>query len=306
MSDPRDIPELREFLKGHSVAGYPVVVPIFGVATIEEQITTGPFVFYKVRAKKPVPFKDFAGALRQSAEPMTIDQWEQKYAGTRGGQWKGRMFPAMAYDLRETLEKGGAVSEQDVLFRELLDKGCMDPDGKVFCYSFPSEEVELRALRRGMAVLVYDRKGGEGGAENWAGRIVQLQKKKGVVLVESFIPVPYPQAPEAIDPPSIKPGFYSEDVWTLSTIDGGMVEAFEQQRLALPPGKHDKAAPQYVLDAPMKVDYFKTFCKEHYPEEPDCLYSVLMLFILPIVVGEAIFRPLPEGRDPDEYIIEYA
>ena len=194
---------LARFLETHSVEGYPVEVPIFGAGTIDKQIRPelGGFIFYRVIADTPIKFDTFAKKLNVPSTPMTLKEWEDQFA------YGSRTFPAMASDLRDRLDAGEKVSRTDVLFRELVDRGCIDVDQNVFCHTFPSDDVKLRTPpQNGLGVEVYDQ--GEGKA-GWPGRVVGYHPERGVVLVEQFAPVPFMQTPEAIDPQSIKPCLFN-------------------------------------------------------------------------------------------------
>ena len=292
MADKRDTEALREFLKGHSVRGYEVKVPIFGTAVIDDQVTTGPFVYYKVVADEPMSFDKFADEMNVSAEPMTMKRWEERFvAGST------RKFPRMAVDLLERLEEGGEVSQKDVLFRELMDKGCLDIDQNVFCYTFDSRQVEIRVLRKGMAVEIESED-----VAGWPGQIVGIEPARKIVLVEQFAPVTFMNTPVSIVPAEIRPGFYSQ---TVAALGYGVMDAFEEQGKKPPAGTWDKDQREYALKSPMPISKIEKFCAEHYPDQPFCVIHAMMLFILPIDATKAVFRPLPEGKDPSEYLVEY-
>ena len=143
--------DLKRLVSEHTVVGYKVAVPVLGKSTIELQIRPerGGFVFYKVRADKPIPFTRFVEDMRVSTKPLTIKGWRETFA-------KGsRSLPVMAYDLREQLEAGGTLSQADVLFRDLSDRGCMDLDQNVFCYTFPSSDVFIDKPERGQLVEIW-------------------------------------------------------------------------------------------------------------------------------------------------------
>jgi hypothetical protein len=290
MAVKHDAEALREFLRAHSVEGYQVTVPIFGHATIERQISTGGgFVFYRVVADQPVPFHEFADQVDASPDPMTIEEWRDKFVGG-----KTKSLPTMAVDLREQLEAGGKVSQRDMLFRELMDVGCLDADQNVFCHSFESRFVTLRALRKGMAVEIGDEDG-----NGWPGRVIGFDGT--VVLIEQFAPVTLMRAPSATVWDKIKPGFYSKEVIALGH---GIVDSFDEQGVALPEGAFSEDRREYELKEPMPLSEIEKFCKKHYEGKPDCAMQAMTLFILPINSKEAKFFPLPEGRDPEEYVVE--
>lgn len=290
MAFKRDTEALREFLQGHSVRGYEVEAPIFGPSTIDQQISTpGGFMFYKVIPDKPMPFGKFANELNVPDRKMDLATWKEKFV------YGSKSMPVMAVDLMEQLEAGGEVSQRDILFRQLMDTGCLDIDQNVLCYTFDSRYVKLRVLRKGMAVEIEDED-----ETGWPGKIVGISGK--TVLVEQFSPVPFMRTPQATQTDKIKPGFYSKEVYTLGY---GIIDGFEEQGRPIPPGKWDKDNREYELESPMPVSEIAKFCETHYPNAPMCLLQALILFILPIDSAKVEFKPLPEGRDPAEYLVEY-
>ena len=290
MVKSRDTEALREFLKDHTVAGYEVMVPIFGPAVIERQISTGGgFVFYRVIADKPVPFVRLADEQGVSAEPMTLQQWRERFVGT-----STKSLPPMAVDLREQLEAGERVSLRDVFFRELMDTGCLDIDQNVTCYSFDSRNVRVRALRKGMAVEVDDDAG-----VGWAGKVVGLEGK--TVLLEQFAPVTFMRTPKSIDFSKIRKGFYSSEAWALGF---GIMDGFEEHGIKPPAGVLDEDEREYALREPMPIAEIERFCAQYYPDVKHCVYQAMTMFVIPINSQKADFLPLPEGRDPEEYVVD--
>jgi hypothetical protein len=291
-----DPEELKRLVEAHSVAGYHVAVPLFGHGVIEKQIRPekGGFIFYKVVANKPVPFKVFAKDMGVSAKPMSISQWRERFVKGAGA------FPAMAWDLRERLEQGGTVSQADVLFRELMDRGCVDIDQNVFCYTFPSKDVSIEDPEPGQLVEV-----SEGhGAAGWPGRFLGIHEhRQGIALVEQFSPVPYMRTPEALIPAAVKKEYALPITWVLAY---GVANALQDAGWGLPPGAWSENSEEYVLEKPIPLSRIETFCddpatwkKLRQVKSISCLQHAMMLHTLPLLADEISFGPLPEGVTDD-------
>jgi hypothetical protein len=201
----------------------------------------------------------------------------------------------MAVDLREQLEAGGLVSPQDVLFRELMDVGCIDENQMVFCYTFDSRQLPLLDAKKGMAVEIQD----QGGQVGWPGRIVSVDGP--TAFIEQFAPVTFMRTPEAVRPSKIGKGFYSSQVAALGY---GIMDAFEMNRIEPPPGRWSEDRQEYELEAPMPMAELERFCKKNYAKERHCLLQGMLLFILPIDMDKARLFPLPEGQDPEMLLVE--
>lgn len=292
--------DLKRLVSEHTVVGYKVAVPVLGKSTIELQIRPerGGFVFYKVRADKPIPFTRFVEDMRVSTKPLTIKGWRETFA-------KGsRSLPVMAYDLREQLEAGGTLSQADVLFRDLSDRGCMDLDQNVFCYTFPSSDVFIDKPERGQLVEIWDIANGVAG---WPS--VYLGKKgKYLGLFEQLSPAPYMRTPEALLPADVEKSYMMPVTWTLGY---GLAHALEDVGPGLPPGTWSEDKEDYVLDKPIPISVIERFCND--PRTWDklrqgkndfCLQQAMMLHTLPLVMKEILLRPLPEGTPPDDIVVD--
>jgi hypothetical protein len=292
--------DLRRLVGEHTVVGYRVSVPVLGKSTIELQIRPerGGFVFYKVRADKAVSFKDFAEDMRVSAEPLSIQEWRKKFVKGSGS------FPVMAYDLREQLEGGGKVSQADVLFRDLVDRGCIDLDQNVFCYTFPSSDVFIDKPERGQLVEIWDIANGVAG---WPS--VYLGKKgKYLGLFQQLSPAPYMRTPEALLPADVEKSYMMPVTWTLGY---GLAHALEDVGAGLPSGTWSEDKEDYVLDRPIPISQIERFCKDPQTwkklgqgENIFCLQQAMMLHTLPLVMKEILLRPLPEGTPPDDVVVD--
>ena len=288
--------ELAQFLKNHSVVGYPVNVPIFGPGTIDKQIRPekGGFIFYRVIADQPVPFKQFAEKMGVDTKPMDIAQWTDKFVKGAGS------FPAIAADLLEQLEAGGKVSVADSLFQELIDRGCIDIDQNVYCHTFPSTEVVLRTPPTSrLGVEVYDHADAKTG---WPGRIVAYHKSKGIVFIEQFAPVPFMEVAEAVDPASIKKEHALPETWIIGRGTAHTME--DEEGVVLPAGRYSDDGETYLLEGPIPLEEFEEVCKKYHPDQPLCLQQAMMLTTLPLFVSEITLRPLPEGTTAADVIVE--
>lgn len=291
-----DSDEIKEFLKTHTVEGYRVTAPVFGPSRISKQVILGDGSTYSVvYADTPVPFSKFAKAMGSDGEQMTLAQWEEAFA------YGSHSMPTMAYDLREQLDAGKTVSRQDVLFRDLLDRGCMDVDQNVLCYTFNAMDTPIRGIKPGMAVQIMDRDTGEMG---WPGRIIGIETHKSlgkVVLLEQFVPVPFMQTPDALLPEMIKKGYFSDQTWVLGY---GIIDAFEEKGMDIPPGERRERERDYVLDKPMPLSEIRKFCKANYPDASLCIQQAMIMYILPLVIKEVQFFPFPEGQNPSDVVVD--
>ena len=294
--------DLTRLVREHSVVGYRVAVPLFISGEIERQIRPerGGFIFYKVRAEKPVPFEDFIKRMGVSPKPMTMKQWREKFVkGTAS-------FPPIAPDLRERLEAGEKVSHADVIFRDLVDRGCIDIDQNVFCYTFPADDVRIEEPVPGQLVEI------DGGG--WPGVVLGFEDveraKDKLILIQEFTPVPYLRTPEALLPAAVKKSYTLPFTWTLGV---DLVKAIEKTGGKLPPGSWSENREDYVLDQPIPLSEIEDFC-----EDPKtwrklgqgknilCLQQAMMLHTLPLVRDEISLRPLPEGTPPENVVAEIA
>lgn len=294
MPSGRDPEELRELIRGHEVEGYPVTVPIFGRGTVQKQWRLGGGrINYVVCGDTPVPFEQYAQQVHASDKPLTLKQWKE-----------GDRLPPIAMlqpELQDILEQGGKVSMKDHIFHALMAKGWIDIDQRVTCDSFEARHVRIdpQRLEPGMIIEFSE----AGGGPEWAGRFVGLEElgDKRIALIEVFAPTPFMRAPEAIVPAAIRPGFYSRKTGAFGY---GLAQAWEDRRGKLPKGKWTDDEREYILDDWMDLGEIEKLCKEFYPNEPHCIWHALMLFIIPVDIAKGTFHPMPEGGDPDEFVVE--
>lgn len=286
--------DLRRLVREHSVVGYKVSVPLFDEGMIEKQIRPerGGFIFYKIRAEKPISFDTFIKRMRVSTNPMTMKQWREKFVkGTAS-------FPPISPDLRERLEAGEKVSHADAIFRDLVDRGCIDVDQNVFCYTFPAGDVSVQDPQPGQLVEI------DGG---WAGVVLGFESveraKNKLILIQEFSPVPYLRTPEALLPAAVKKSYTLPLTWVLGV---DLVKAIEKTGGKLPPGEWSENREDYVLEQPIPLSEIEGFCDD--PETWEklgqgknilCLQQAMMLHTLPLVRDEITLRPLPEGTTDD-------
>lgn len=310
-----DAEELRRALETHSVAGYPVRVPIFGKGTIIRQHATspirmyqeeeargiaGPMPYFEVKPSKKFPFKKYVQALGKSDAPMTLEMWKQKYE--RGARTIYNMIPST--ELVERLEEGGTVSEAEAEYRRLKDRGQLDADDNVTFDIFWANQTTIAPedLEKGMLIQFSEGQKPPG----WPGRIVGFMEKDKVVLLELFTPQGFMETPDAVaNNLAVRKGFYASKTFSLGY---GVAQAFEDQGMELPPGKWSDDERQYVLKEWMDISTVEDLCKKHYPDEIHCLLQSIIQYIAPINLTGANtgqFHPLPEKVIPADWIIRY-
>ena len=308
--------ELRSAVEGYSMKGYRVEVPILGPSTIVGQVATGYYPFVLVEPDTPMPFDEYVEAKERetafSRKPQKMEFWQQHKA-----------FLVLPGYLQDRLEEGGKVSQVDQLEWSMKKSGCLR-DGMVVCDSFVLGDIEIPEPQAGMLLefedhpLDPDTKRRHQGETGWAGRVIgsryvqwvdveekddrkgnvtrtQIPREGTVTFIEQFVPVPFMEAPEAIVPAALEPGFQSQ----IAPVFGyGLGHAWKKAGLELPPGKwvdEDGEKPkteeddyQYVLDEPMPLSEIHAFCREYYPDAPLCADQAMFLFVVPIfrvVVG---------------------
>jgi len=302
MSSSWNPKELKRLVGEHLVSGYKVETPFFKRGTIELQIRPerGGFIFYKVVADEPVPFEAFARKINVSITPLSIKQWRERFVkGTAS-------FPAMAWDLRERLEAGKKVSQADVLFRELMDRGCIDLDQNVFCYTFPANDVFIVDPQPGQLVEVAEGRGPGG----WPGRFLGLDEN-GAALIEQFAPVSYMRTPESLLPEAVKAD-YALPMTDL--LGKGLVHTLEDVGETVPPGVWSEDGWEYTLETPILLDPIRRFCESRKAraymkanpgsgQVAQCIEQAMLLHTLPLIWNEISLRPFPEGES-DDVVVE--
>lgn len=295
MPTGRDADELRELIRDHEVKGYPVTVPIFGTGKVTTQWRIGGGrINYVVCGDNPIPFEEYAKAVHADSKPLTLKQWEE-----------GDRLPSIAMlqpELQDTLEGGGKVSMKDHIYTSMMAKGWMDMDQRVTCDSFEARHVKIdpKRLKKGMIIEFSE----AGGGPEWAGRFVGFEDidDARVALVEMFAPTPFMRAPEAVVPRAIRPGFHSRK----SGVFGyGTAQAWEDRRGKLPKGKWADDEREYILDDWIDLSEIEDLCREYYSNEPHCVWQAMMLYIIPLNIAKGTFHPMPEGGDPDEFVVEF-
>lgn len=327
----RDDQVLREAIETYSVEGTEVIVPAFGEAVIVSQGATGlvrqvtpdqtrlgaPMIYYKVRAKKPLPFSDWM--VRRYPRmtynlQMTRVEWHRVFNGK---------IPLMPdYQMRK-LEQGGTLSIADMEYDSLMQRGCIDADEKVSCYTFWQDQVFIlrEQLRRGQ--LVEFEFGTDSRRMAYPGSILNINKDRTLVYLELFTPLPALDLSGFISPEAIEPGFYSEYTHALGY---GTYEAFEiaeqeSGEKLIPYGVWDtdvsKERRIYTLKEFMPISIIEDLCREAYGDDPTakvgenslCAVQSMILYVVPIKLGPkgtmGMWHPLPERVVQTDAVISY-
>jgi hypothetical protein len=315
MAIRRDNDELIKVLETHSVEGYPVHDAIFGDAFIIEQSGTGPVrryeesamtqgaspqVTYKVRPARPFSFEEYAKMRRLSDKPMDFKEWIAKYKRRHTEEFA--VLP-MTMSLREDLERGTPVSEMEAEYSLVKNWDGIGPDDTVKFRSAWAHEVTIPAekLKPGMVVEA------QAPPDFFsAGRIVGRGKNKDVVLFEVFTPVSYFSATDALANEEIKPGFYSNNTYSIGY---GTRQTMEDNGIPLPPGKFlDEKEREYILNDLLDIKFIDELCRKHQSDEPHCLLQSLIFYVMPLHTKgryAATFRPLPEKFITADFVISY-
>jgi hypothetical protein len=312
MAIKRDTDELVKVLETHSVVGYPVHDPIFGDAFIIEQSGTGPVrryqesamtlgspqVTFRTRPARPFSFEEYAKARRLSDEPMNLEEWIKKY----GRRTRLEVLP-MTVELREDLERGKPVSEVEAEYSLVKNAGGIGPDDTVAFHTVWAKDITIppEKLKSGMVVEVQAPPDFYG-----AGRIVGRAKNKDVVLLEVFTPVSYFSATDSLANEEIKPGFYSNNTYSIGY---GTRQTMEDNGIPLPPGKFlDEKEREYILNDLLDIKFIDELCRKHQPDEPHCLLQSLIFYVMPLNTKgryAATFRPLPEKFITADFVVSY-
>lgn len=327
----RDDQVLKEAIETHSVEGMEVIVPIFGEAIIIEQGATGPvrqitpdetrlggpMIYYKVRAKKPLPFSDWM--VRQHPRALynvqrNLEQWHEAF--------KDKLPLMPDYQMRK-LEQGGTLSLADIEYDSLIQRGCIDADSNVSCYTFWQNQVFIfrEQLRRGQ--LVEFEFGTDGRRMTYPGSILSINRDRTLAYLELFTPLPALDLSGFISPEMIEPGFYSEYTHVLGY---GTYEAFEiaeeeSGEKLIPPGTWDtdeqRSRRIYTLKDFMPLSIVEDLCREAYGDDPTakvgsnslCTVQSMILYVVPIKIGSkgtmGMWQPLPERVVQVDAVISY-
>lgn len=324
MSYRRDDEALKEAIETHSVEGMEVVVPIFNEAVIVSQGATGPvrhvteaavrlgnpLVYYKVKAKKPVDFEHWiVNRAPRGADPKiarTLSGWRELYLDK---------LPPIPDYLMAKLESGGALSFADVEYDSLVQRGCIDPEGKVSCYTFWQNEVHInpRQLKRG-ELVEYEYGRGEDHTL-YQGSIVGFTKDKRVAYLELFTPLPYLELPDSLSSEDIQKSFYPEATYALGygTFEAFEIAAEESGENLIPPGKWDNESARdrriYTLKEFLPLTVIEDLCKAAYGDEPHCVWQSLIVYVVPIRLYDVTYsgrwHPLPKNAVQIDAVISY-
>lgn len=309
---------LREALATYSVEGTKVTVPMLGPSVIESQRNMGmtqgsaPSPYYIVKALEPVPFEDWLRRkfnYGESQKKLTLDEWKKRRGTVRFGEHQGLNLPNY---LLERLEKGETLSPADVEFDDLVNRGCMDQDQRVTCYTYWPNQITIdpSQLKKGALVeYVYD-------GVTYPGSVAGFSEGGTIVFLELFTPISYLESPDSIASEAIKPSFHSPYTYVLGY---GVYEALERAseesgRELIPEGKWDVDDPKkrrlYTTKSFLPLEVVKEVCQAYEPEERNyCWWQSLILYVVPIKLGSLAYKgtwqPLPEKTVPTEAVISY-
>ncbi len=341
----RDDEALKAAIETYSIEGAEVYVPFFQNGIIQEQRGTGmvrragseegiapPMTFFLVRAKSPVPWADWVARRfgREAGQrQMGMEEWK-RYRGT--GRYGEHVGINLHDYLSKKLEEGGTLSLADVEYDDLLNRGCIDPDGNVSCYTFWQKDIQLLKDQLKVGQLVEHEYKIGGDTRNIQGAIAGFSKDRSVVYLEVFTPIPYLECPDAISSTAIQKSFYSPYTYVLGY---GVYEALELAseetgENLIPPGKWDtedvKERFIYTMkDTYLPIKVVSDICKEAYGgDEPcfehggesagcsnakHCLWQSLILYVVPLYLDykEQIgtWKPLAEKSVPTDVVISY-
>ncbi len=275
---------------------------------------SAPSPYYIVRANKPVPFEQWLRLNRKFGtedhnKKLTLDEWKKHRGTVRFGEHQGLNLPNYLVD---KLEKGEALSLADVEFDDLVNRGCMDQDQRVTCYTFWPNNVwiEPRQLKKGQLVdYVYEN-------DSFPGSIAGFSKDGKTAYLELFTPVPYLDSPDSIASEEIQESFHSPYTYVLGY---GVHEALERAseesgRDLIPEGKWDteeeKKRRLYTMKSLLPLETVKEICETYEPEERNyCWWQSLILYVIPINLDsreyKGSWKPLPEKSVPTDAIISY-
>jgi len=321
---------LRDALATHTVDGMDVIVPIFGEAEIIDQGATGPvrhispgsvelgnpYIYYRVKPKKPFPFDGFLRArypsrviIHRLEEQMPLSTWEAVFE---------RKMPPIPDYLMTKLENGGTLSISDLEYDSLLQRGCIDENNSVTCYTFWSSQADMvpQQLRRGSLVEYVYGTGNE--RMSYPGSILGFTKDKEVAYLELFTPMPFLDLPDSIWLEGLEESFYSPYTHALGYGSYEALEIAEQEsgEKLIPPGTWDtdviKERKLYTLKEFIPISIVKDLCEAAYGNEPHCFWQSLIVYVVPIdlhYVGEkgerGTWHPLPEKVVSVDAVISY-
>jgi hypothetical protein len=330
MAYKRDSEELREALRNHSVAGYPVEIKMYGAGTIVRQGGMGPVVtntagvrrqgapqpYYVIRIDNPMPFSKFAELEGISRDPLTSAQWDELLSK----QFKSEFVP-VGFGAMDRIDAGESVSRWEATYESMYDSGQLDGDGNIVLVTLFPQQVKIPPdkLKYGMLVDVVDDQGAALPGRFWG----KVDDGK-VALIELFAPMPYLDTPNAVASEFIKPEFISEFTYALGR---GTAETWELMKGKLPKGRWDGDPGRiYLLDQAIPLSKVEKLCKEYVkknaPPEPEsalayCVWHSMILNILPLYLefpdlqkykgGDfgVEFQPLPEDVSQADMVVSF-
>lgn len=300
----RNNEDLKTAIREHSIHGYPLQVPIFKDARGLKTNTVRELTAVIVEPVQPFTFAKLAGEHEWSEDKHDMAYWvkyardkNMPHADTEPLRW---LHPRS----RAILEDGYKVSEREIRKQWYLASGHIDRKGNVLSESFDLRQVTMHpeAIEPGMIVEFVDSQNRLGIPGRVVGIAEDPQDKSRIVYLETFEPVPSLLAPKAIAPWLIQPSFVPDKTWVLGY---GTLEAMKRKKVEVPAGMFDPKDPEkrvYFLDQPVPVSFVENFCKQYYPDHPECSWQSLVLIVLPIHAAVdpkgrhqgGVFKPYPD------------
>lgn len=291
---------LKAAVREHSIAGYPLKVPMFGDAFGVSAGVGGHGISAVIVApKEPRPFEELAQSQGWRDEKQDMAYWVN-YSRQKNQPSLIWMHPHS----QAILEDGYKVSERDIKKAWLRAMGHVDSSDRVQKYSFDLSQVSMHpdTIEPGMIVEFAD-----GDREyKWAGRVVGVEKDpqdgSKIIYLETFEPVPSLLAPHALAPWMIQPAFVPDKTWVLGY---GTYEAMKRKKVKIPAGMFDPKDSEkrvYFLDQPVPLAEIEEFCTKNYSNEPQCVWQSMVLIVLPLHPAKdgkgrhqgGTFRPFPD------------
>lgn len=303
--------ELERALKTHTVRGYPAeATPSpFGDVLLEGSTRSRQDVFYRVRPVSPFHFDELARTFHFDATKKGLEEWSRAVEpwpeDPAGGPVLRKPQFLLPPEAVERLEAGEPLSWKDIMETWLRRSGCLDDAGNVTCFDVDSKVVTIPwdKVGPGMLVEFHDEKM----KADFAGRVAAVEGdtlEDRIVYLELFEPTPFMDAPEAMAPWKIRPGFHSSLTWKLGY---GTAEAWQKSGMPFPPGdwqpdpEGKRKRPHYVLKEPIPLSEVEAFCRKNYPEEPHCIQQSMVMYVVPVQPSPrrrdhqgGVFTPIPE------------
>ena len=300
----RNNEDLKVAIREHSINGYPLQVPIFKKATGLKTNTVRELTAVIVEPVEPMTWTKLAEHHNWSEEKFGMDHWvkyardrHMPHADTEPLRW---LHPKS----RVLLEEGYKVSERDIRKEWYLASGHINKRGNVLSESFDIRQVSMHPedIQNGMIVEFRDNQNSPGIPGRVVGTATDPEDGSKIIYLETFEPVPALLAPKALAPWLIQPSFVPDKTWVIGY---GTLEAMKRKKVDIPQGMFDPKDPEkrvWFLDQPIPLATIEAFCKQYYPQNPECVWQSMVLIVLPIHPAAdpkgrhsgGIFKPYPD------------